>query len=106
MDLELNVPGADVAQTMRGLEAARLTFAAAGISADTAARGAWARDRWEVSLRSGSRQPTDSELVAARVFDEAEAAAIGACCAGWAEVPSGAGLRVRLQSSTGRGEGA
>jgi hypothetical protein len=79
--LKLSVPTATAAEVDRGLAAAVAVFRQARIHPIDAAAGAFAREGWDMGGFVGDIE--DKELKAARVWDDANAAAREAACAGW-----------------------
>ncbi len=92
--LALNVEDASLDDLARGVAAAQAVFDEAGVTPAQAARGLFTRDGWDDQGFPEEAQPTDAEMLAAAVWEEAEFAATAACCAGWPTVPSSAGLEL------------
>jgi hypothetical protein len=92
MQLTLNVAGASVDEIVKGLSAAVAIFADAGTTPYAAAEARFQRDGYEQYLgRDGKISEdwmTDEHHRICNVWDEAEQAAIEACCAGWPERPT------------------
>jgi hypothetical protein len=78
MNIKLTIPGASPDQLAAGVHAAQVVFDAAGITPLAAARGAFAREGWDVA----GTPVADAELEAAVVWDEAVEAAYAAACDG------------------------
>ena len=79
--LKLSVPTATAEEVDRGLAAAVAVFRQARIHPIDAAAGAFAREGWDMGGFVGDID--DKELEAARVWDDANAAARQAACATW-----------------------
>lgn len=90
MTMILHVERANHGQLERGLAAARAVFKAADVSPWAAAAAHHAREGWDVGGFADELEPTPEQHAAAAVLDDARAAAIEACCAGWSvELPDG-----------------
>ncbi len=101
--LRLTVDGATEEEETRGVNAAMAVFNEAGINPYDAAGGAHARAIWDdKGFPDNDEDFTDKEAVAATVWDQAEKAAMDACCEVWpADRPrSGDGLEVILDDAT------
>lgn len=83
MTMILDVEGASPEELERGLAAARAVFEAADVAPWAAAVAHHAREGWDVGGFVDELEPTPEQHVAAAVLDDARAAAIDACCAGW-----------------------
>jgi hypothetical protein len=83
MKLRLEIKGASPEEQQRGVEAAKVVFAAAGISAEQAADGMDALEGWDDASFPDDEAPTEDEDAAASIWMDANKAAIAACCADW-----------------------
>jgi hypothetical protein len=83
MTMILHVEGATREELERGLAAARAIFEAADISPWAAALAHHAREGWDVGGFADELELTSEQHAAAAVLDDARAAAVEACCAGW-----------------------
>ncbi|MRX33241.1 hypothetical protein [Aminobacter sp. MDW-2] len=83
MGLHLKIEGVSPEDKQRGIAAAEAVLHAAGMTADRACAGMWALECWDDDGFQGELSDEDSK--AARVWLDAEAAAIDACCVGWPE---------------------
>lgn len=97
MSLLLDIDGAADEQWARGIAAASAVFAAADVTSQEAAAGHFGRSGWAELGFPGENQLSASELRAVSVGDEAEQAALEACCAAWSANPPGARLVVELE---------
>ena len=94
--LLLNIPGATQAEIERGLAAAQAVLNQGGVTPYEAAAGYFARDGWDVSGFSEDAVPTDAQLRAAGLWEDADVAAVEACCAEWPQKPEHAGLELQI----------
>jgi hypothetical protein len=98
IQLALNVPGASVDEIERGVLAAIAVLASAGMNPYDAARASFQLDGYGQYLSEDGAisedSMTDEEVHICRVWDEAEEAAINACCVGWPEKPTLASLEL------------
>jgi hypothetical protein len=94
MVMRLHVEGASDEERARGLAAAVVALASAGVTPWQAALGLHARVCWDIGGFNEANEPTDAELDAAKAWDEAEYAALHACCEGWTVIPYGAHIEV------------
>ncbi|TAM36955.1 MAG: hypothetical protein EPN61_15310 [Burkholderiaceae bacterium] len=93
--LALHIEGATPDDLARGVAAAQAVFDDTGVTPAKAARALFNRDGWDVRGFPEEAQPTEAEMQAAAVWEDAEFAATSACCAGWATVPVSAHLELR-----------
>ncbi|RWQ62417.1 hypothetical protein [Mesorhizobium sp.] len=79
---------------MRGLLAAQDVFDKAGVTPDQAATARFIVEGWDI--RGFTGKVPETELAICTVWDEADQAAVLACCAGWAadKVPNSADLEL------------
>jgi hypothetical protein len=103
LNLTLDVEGTSNEELMRGLRAAIALFDKAGVSAVEAAHAAFKREGWDVAGFDPSAKPSAEEMKAAALWDNAEEAAIEACCAGWPALPVGATLSLSARGANARG---
>lgn len=91
--ITIHIEGAAVDEVERGLLAAQAVFDRAGVTAYQAAEAHFDREGWD--LRDFA-DPVPDGLEIAELWDEADTAAVAACCASWPpeKVPSTAELAV------------
>jgi hypothetical protein len=70
--------------------ATRQVFEAAGVTPLEAAKARFKMEDQEL----GGPDLTEHEASIADVWDQADAAAVGACCAGWDKIPATANLEI------------
>jgi len=94
MTITIRVEGAQPEEIMRGLLAAQDVFDKAGVTPDQAAMARFVVEGWDIRGFTG-KVPED-ELAICTVWDEADQAAVQACCAGWDadKIPSSADLEL------------
>lgn len=81
MTITIHVEGAKPGEIVRGLLAAQVVFDEAGITADQAATARFIVEGWDIK---GFPNPApEAELAICGVWDEADQAAVRACCVGW-----------------------
>jgi hypothetical protein len=97
--LRLDVEGASNEELMRGLRAAIALFDKAGVSAMEAAYATFRREGWDVAGFDPAAEPSAAEMKTAALWDNAEEAAIAACCAGWPALPTGATLSLSARGA-------
>lgn len=111
MTITIRVEGAQPAEIVRGLLAAQDVFDKAGVTPDQVATARFVVEGWDI--RGFAGKVPEEELAICTVWDEADQAAVQACCAGWAvdKIPSSADLelvrkpqRFRLTSQEERSE--
>lgn len=81
--LQLAIPGATPQEIDRGLTAAHASLQASGVAPWDAAYGQWMIEGEDMV------ESTDKHASDATAWDDATDAAIEACCAGWAQKPTG-----------------
>lgn len=81
MAIRLQIEGARPDEISRGLAAAQQVFEKAGVTDEEAADARFAVEGWDVRQFTGD--VPEAELEICDVWDEAEDAAIAACCSGW-----------------------
>lgn len=94
MTITIHVEGARPEEIIRGLLAAQLVFDKAGVTPDAAATARFVVEGWDIE---GFPEPApDAELAISHVWDEADQAAVTACCAGWPQekIPASADLEL------------
>jgi hypothetical protein len=94
MTITIHVEGARPEEIIRGLLAAQRVFDRAGVSPDEAATARFVVEGWDIE---GFPEPApDAELAISHVWDEADQAAVTACCAGWRQdkIPGSADLEL------------
>jgi hypothetical protein len=94
MTITIHVEGARPEEIIRGLLAAQLVFDKAGVTPDEAATARFVVEGWDIE---GFPEPAPAaELAICHVWDEADQAAVTACCAGWRQekIPSSADLEL------------
>lgn len=96
--LLLDCEGATEKEKQRGIEAAWSVFDRAGVSAVAAAYARFKRDAGDEGGFQGPNRPTEEEAEIDHLWDEAEAAAIDACCATWAKRPNDASLELHYDA--------
>lgn len=79
--LKIAIPGASPDDLQRGLEAAEAVISAAGVTAERAAEGVFAREGWDAGGFQG--EISDEDMEAAATWDKADLAAVEAVCAEW-----------------------
>jgi ribosomal protein L12E/L44/L45/RPP1/RPP2 len=96
--LAVNVEGATVDEIVKGIAAAQAIFAKAGTTAYGAASARLRREGYADYLDEDGKisedSMTDEEARVCMVWEEAEEAAIAACCEGWAVKPTSAYLEL------------
>lgn len=94
MTITIRVEGAQPEEIVRGLLAAQEVFDKAGVTPDQAATARFVVEGWDI--RGFAGKVPEEELAICTVWDEADQAAVQACCAGWAadKVPSSADLEL------------
>lgn len=89
MTMVLKVLGATPEEIAKGLRAARAVLDQAGVTDMQGARAQFDLEGWDVAYdMEQKRRPGAEVFEAAAALDRARDAAIAACCAGWAVVPS------------------
>jgi hypothetical protein len=94
MTITIHVEGAKPEEIIRGLLAAQLVFDRAGVTPDDAATARFVVEGWDIE---GFPEPApDAELAICHVWDEADQAAVTACCASWRQekIPASADLEL------------
>lgn len=81
MTITIHVEGARPEEIIRGLIAAQDVFDRAGVTPDEAATARFVVEGWD--LRGFTGNVPEAELAICTVWDEADEAALNACCAGW-----------------------
>lgn len=94
MTITIRVEGAQPEEIVRGLLAAQEVFDKAGVTPDQAATARFVVEGWDI--RGFTGKVPEEELAICTVWDEADRAAVLACCAGWAadKVPDSADLEL------------
>ena len=94
MTITIRVEGAQPEEIVRGLLAAQEVFDKAGVTPNQAAMARFVVEGWDIRGFTG-KVPED-ELAICTVWDEADQAAVQACCAGWPadKVPGSADLEL------------
>lgn len=94
MTITIRVEGAQPEEIVRGLLAAHDVFDKARVTPDQAAMARFVVEGWDI--RGFTGKVPEEELAICTVWDEADQAAVQACCAGWAtdKVPSSAELEL------------
>ncbi|MER8562431.1 hypothetical protein [Mesorhizobium sp. M0578] len=94
MTITIRVEGAQPEEIVRGLLAAQDVFDKAGVTPDQAAMARFVVEGWDI--RGFTGKVPEEELAICTVWDEADQAAVRACCAGWAadKVPNSADLEL------------
>ncbi len=95
--LLLVVDGATEQHRARGIAVAKAVLEAAGVTPYDAAAAHFVREGWDVRGFLPVETPDEALLRLASVWDEAEHAAVQACCAGWNAIPSFARLELRIE---------
>ncbi|CDX45335.1 hypothetical protein MPLSOD_90079 [Mesorhizobium sp. SOD10] len=85
MDIMMDASGATREEKQRGIAAATAVLDRAGMTADDAASGSFAVERWDDMGFPPDQEPSEDEYAAAEVWWAASNAAIDACCEGWPE---------------------
>lgn len=83
MTIRIAVEGASDDEIRRGLAAAQAVFDRAGVTAAEAAKARFITEAWD-DYGFPDPQP-EAELEICDVWDDADEAALNACCAGWPE---------------------
>jgi hypothetical protein len=111
MTITIHVAGAQPEDIVRGLLAAQAVFDRAGVTPDQAATARFVVEGWDI--RGFAGKVPEEELAICTLWDDADQAAVQACCAGWPadKVPGLADLelvrepqRFRLTSEEERSE--
>ncbi|WP_143748397.1 hypothetical protein [Mesorhizobium carmichaelinearum] len=94
MTITIRVEGAQPEGIIRGLLAAQDVFDKAGVTPDEAATARFVVEGWDI--RGFVGKVPEAELAICTVWDEADQAAVRACCTGWAadKVPNSAELEL------------
>lgn len=94
MTITIHIDGARPEEIIRGLVAAQEVFDRAGVSAEDAATARFVVEGWDV--RGFVGKVPEAELEIYHLWDEADDAAVKACCAGWPleRVPRSASLEL------------
>jgi hypothetical protein len=94
MTITIRVEGAQPEEIVRGLLAAQEVFDKAGVTPDHAAMARFVVEGWDI--RGFTGKVPEEELAICTVWDEADQAAVQACCAGWDadKVPESADLEL------------
>lgn len=79
MKLHLFAPNATDEQVQRALQLAEAVFVNAGVTAERAANSEFDRDRWDRAGFPADEEPSNDDLSAAAVLDEARNVAMWAC---------------------------
>ena len=96
--LSIVATGATEGELRRGLEAAAAVFRVSGVTPYAGAAAAFKREGEDIAFTySDHENPppetmTEREASAAAVWDEAQRAAVNACCAGWGRPADDAGI--------------
>ncbi|MBZ9884817.1 hypothetical protein LB535_20940 [Mesorhizobium sp. CA10] len=85
MDIKMDARGATPEEKQRGIAAATAVLDRAGMTAEDAASGSFAVERWDDMGFPPDQEPSEDEYAAAEVWWEASNAAIEACCEGWSD---------------------
>lgn len=83
MYITITIAGATPEEIARGLTAAQAVFDRAGVTPLRAAEARFNLEGWDIAGFDGAISQDDLDL--AGLWDEADQAALGACCAGWDE---------------------
>ncbi|MDG4875201.1 hypothetical protein P9273_08835 [Mesorhizobium sp. WSM4935] len=83
MDIMMDARGATAEDKQRGIDAATAVLDRAGMTAEDAASGAFAVERWDDKGFPPDQEPSEDEYAAAEVWWAASNAASKACCEGW-----------------------
>ncbi|RWI08815.1 MULTISPECIES: hypothetical protein [Mesorhizobium] len=94
MTITIRVEGAQPEEIVRGLLAAQEVFDKAGVTPDQAAMARFVVEGWDI--RGFTGKVPEEELAICTVWDEADQAAVQACCSGWDadKVPSSGDLEL------------
>lgn len=94
MTITIRVEGAQPEDIVRGLLAAQDVFDKAGVTPDQAATARFVVEGWDI--RGFTGKIPEAELAICTVWDEADHAAVQACCAGWSanKIPDSAELEL------------
>lgn len=94
MTITIRVEGAQPEEIMRGLIAAQEVFDKARVTPDQAATARFVVEGWDI--RGFTGKVPEEELAICTVWDEADQAAVQACCANWAaeKIPDSANLEL------------
>jgi hypothetical protein len=91
-DLTLHIDGATPEECRHGLEAAKAVFRNAGVTAFAAVAARLKGDGWDMAGLQNHHPLTDEEAKIVDLWDEADHAAVEACCVGWSQKPKFADL--------------
>jgi hypothetical protein len=89
MDIMMDARGATPEEKQRGVAAATAVLDRAGMTAEDAASGSFAVERWDDMGFPPDQEPSEDEYAAAEVWWAASNAAIKACCEGWPDEKRG-----------------
>lgn len=81
MTITIHIEGAKLEEIIRGLVAAQEVLDRAGVSAEEAATARFVVEGWDV--RGFAGKVPEAELEICHLWDEADDAAVRACCSGW-----------------------
>lgn len=85
MDILMDARGATSEEKQRGVAVATAVLDRAGMTAEHAASGSFAVERWDDMGFPADQEPSQDEYAAAEVWWAASNAAINACCEGWSD---------------------
>ncbi|TPI22171.1 hypothetical protein [Mesorhizobium sp. B4-1-1] len=89
MDILMDARGATPEEKRRGIAAGTAVLDRAGMTAEDAASGSFAVERWDDMGFPPDQEPSEDEYAAAEVWWAASNAAIEACCEGWPDEKRG-----------------
>jgi len=98
--LVFNVEGGSLQQLSRGMSAALAVFELAGCTPDAAASARFAIESWDENGFDAALLPTDEQWRVVGIWDEANDAAVKACCDGWAAIPEDAGISLAFDDES------
>jgi hypothetical protein len=90
--ITISVQGADQNQIAKGIAAAMAVFDRAGVTPERAADARFAIEGWDDGGFTGPI--SDDDLTLCGLWEEAEEAALSACCEGWERKPRSASLEL------------
>ena len=109
--ISIDIDGATEQGLTRGFEAAVAVFRRATPAGKSWLETAWKvavalqkREAWDIEGFDEAFAPTDEQLDICDLWDEADKAAVAACCAGWPEKPRSADLELDYDDDGSREE--
>ncbi|WP_217568793.1 hypothetical protein [Mesorhizobium sp. GbtcB19] len=85
MSMFMDARSATAEEKQRGIAAATAVLDRAGVTAEDAASGSFAVERWDDMGFPPDQEPSEDKYAAAEIWWAASNAAINACCEGWSD---------------------